>query len=321
MPLIVGAAAPPGQGGPVAEPRDSPAAWWIDPTGQRWELTDSGDGSLRFLTDGVKGANGSVPVTFTTDDRARGGTAVRWIQKGPRLLTLPVFMEGADHGSFIKGWRDFEDAICRTTDDNTPGWFVLARPDGTARRIAAWYQDGFEESGNAKSAMTWDSIVLTMYCPDPHWQDLNETVELREGAPGGVDFLSPYPTLSSDRTLGASTVHNPGQVEAWPDWTITGPASLITATNSAVDDGENTWTLDPTAVLGTALAAGQTITIAGDPPLITGPGDGNWNLAMDWAHSDLWPLLRGDNPVNFAVSGAGAGTSIEMRFAARYRSA
>jgi hypothetical protein len=321
MPLIVGSVTPPGQGGPVVAPRDRPAAWWIDPTGQRWELNDDGNDSLRFLINGVKGVNASVPITITTDDRARGGTAVRHIQKGPRLLTLPVRLEGPDHTAFLKTWRDFEDAICRTSDDFAPGWFVVARPDGTARRIQAWYQDGFDDTGADASGMTWDSVVLTMYCPDGHWQDLVETVATRQGSPGGVDFLSPYPMLSSDQTLGDSVVHNPGQVEAWTNWTITGPASLITATNSAVADGENTWTLDPTAVLGTALAAGQTITITGDPPLITGPGTGDWNLAMDWAHSDLWPLLRGDNPVNFAVSGAGAGTSIELRFAPRYRSA
>jgi hypothetical protein len=317
MPLIVGTVTPPGDGGPPTAPRDRPAAWWIDPVGGRWELTDDGNDSMRFLLTGVKGVNAAVDITITTDDRPRGGTAVRHIQPGARLITLPVRLEGPDHARFTRTWRDWEDAVCRTSDDG-PGWLVVARPDGTARRIQAYYQDGFEESANAGSAVTWDAVVLTMYCPDGYWQDLTETVATRQGAPGGVDYLAPYPSVSSSQTLGATVVHNPGQVPTWPEWTITGPASLITAVN---DTTGQTWTLDPTAVLGAALGAGQVVTITGDPPTITGPGTGDWNVGMDWAHSDLWPLLRGDNQVEFTVAGASAGTSIEMRFAARYRSA
>jgi hypothetical protein len=59
----------------------------------------------------------------------------------------------------------------------------------------------------------------------------------------------------------------------------------------------------------------------GNPPQVTGPGPGQWDTAIDWSTSDLWPLVPGDNQVRFTVAGVQPGTSITAQFYPRYETA
>jgi Phage tail protein len=319
VPLAIGTGVvptpPPGPAPPNAPPafRDRPAAWWIDPSGTVWQLTTPDSGY--YTTDGVKGI-GAAPIALTADPAPRGGASVRHIQPGPRLITWPLYVWGDNHSDFLDRWRSLARAFTDTSRKG-PGSLVIARPDGTQRVIDAYYSDGFDNSGSAGSAVRWDTAVLTLFCEDPYWRDPDPTRVLR-AADTPVSFLSPFMTVSSGATLGDSTIDNPGEVDAWPTWTITGPASLIVATNNTT--GES-WTLDPTAASGDTLAGGDTVTLSTDPPAITGPDGSSWVGGINWPGAVLWPLISGTNEVTFAVSGSGASTAIEILFYPRYETA
>lgn len=300
----------------VASP-DIPIAWWFAPDGSRWDLWSTKNGW--WTTDaGITGAFGAAPVVFTTDNSPRGGTSMRWIQPDARTITWPLRVEGDTHAEFLSNWRAISDAFTQTRRGG-PGTLVIARPDGSARQIDAYYQEGWVESGGqGLSQVRYDMVSLTLYCPDPYWRDAQPTLVTRSFSTAG-SYLSPYPTVSSSQTLGNTTITTHSQVETWPDWTITGPATSITATNNTTGIS---WSLTPSDVLGRNLNAGETITITGNPPDIEGPtASVAWETAIDWTSSDLWPLLPGDNDVTFSVSGSGAGTSITLSYYGRYETA
>lgn len=291
---------------------DTPVATWVDPTGEEWQLTNLDPELGYFTMSGVKGF-GAVPAALTTDPMPRGGARIRHIQPGPRLITWPIFVEGPDHATFQARWRALAKAFTRTKYDG-PGILRVAQPDGTIRQIQAVYQEGW---GNATDVVLYDTVVLTLFCPTPWWEDVTETLILREYDAGGADYQDPYPSVSSSQTLGATTATNPGDVEAWPLWTITGPASLITVRN---DSTGQSWVLDPNTdgIAHGNLMLGETVTVQTDPPIVRGPDGSVWTGALNWPDATLWPLLPGDNAVTFEVDGSGSGTSVTGTFIARY---
>ena len=267
---------------------------------------------------GVTGI-GLPQLTLTADAMPRGGTRVRHIQLEPRLLTVPILVEGVDRAQFLDRWRFLAEAFAATRRLG-PGQLVSTQPDGSRRLIDCYYEAGWE--GNPDAGPTWDTPVLTLYAPDPFWRAETPTLITRTaGTAGGVSFLSPLITITSSQTLGATTVNNPGTVEAWPSWRIVGPTSQVIATN--VTTGES-WTLDPVAWRGTALGAGEEVTITTEPAVVLGPaGSGapqgtNWAGALNWPAAIMWGLDPGDSSVQFTVAGSSAATLIEASFYARY---
>ena len=315
MPIVSGASAPVSPPPTSTPARPSLTLTWVDPTGREWPLIRA-TGSRWWTTPDLKGVQSAVPVNITSDDRPRGGTVVRHIQDVARLITLPLMLHTPDYEAFYQDRRDLVDAFTRTSYDG-PGTLVVARPDGTARQISAYYQDGWSEGG--VEALRYDVAALTLYCPDPWWQDTVSTEVLRTGAAGSTeDYLNPLFSVTSSQTLGSTVVTNDGQGRAWPVWTITGPCSGVTATNNT---NGLAWSFDPAPVLAGPLGSGDVVTIGGDPPTITGPGSSSWVPAVDWSHSDIWPLERGDNDIDFSVSGPGTGTAISMTYTKRWETA
>lgn len=320
MPLPVGAPVPPQQTGQPDTPIfDLPKAWWIDPSGGEWPLMDETSGWWTTNA-GIKGMGAVAPLVFTNDPVARGGTKVRWIQPDARTITWPLRVEGCDHAEFVANWRNLARAFTKTRRLG-PGQLIVSRPDGSARQIDAYYQEGFEEAAGAGMSAVWfDAVSLSLYCPDPYWRSLYPIEIERHYQPSGpaTPFLNPYPFVTSTLVLGDSTVNNPGDVECYPDFIITGPASGITATNNTTG---GTWSMDPNTVLGRALAADEVITITGNPPMIAGPAGGLWQSAIDWSSSDLWWLEPGFNDVTLSLASPGAGSNIAMSFYPRYETA
>ena len=312
MPLLAGVSQAPTQ--PIyVEDVGFAVATWYAPDGTVWPLMNEALG-WRTLTEGITGLD-AEQITITTDKKARGGVAVRHIQRDERIITwaLEVWSD-TSHMEFVQRWRALMDAFAQTSELG-PGWLEIARPDGTARRIACYYQEGFE--GATGLGILSDSCVITLLAEDPYWQARQPTVITRAYGTGTA-FLNPFPTISSASVLGDTTVTNPGDVAAWPDWTITGPASGLTATLAAT--GEE-FILTPGDTAHGDLLDGEQATIKTDPPQIRGPGGVIWTPALNWPGAQLWGLPKGESAVTFAVTGAGPGTQIELSFYARYRSA
>ncbi|MGW1039322.1 phage tail protein [Streptomyces sp. NPDC002547] len=292
---------------------------YVDPTGRRWPMTDIA-GEWYTLAEGVSGL-GATPYVLTSDPHPRGGERLRHVQPQARTIVWPVLVKGADHMRFTRNWRDLARAFTRTLRQvggvRTPGTLEVARPDGSARRIAVFYQGGWDGRGQTATGIDWDSAVVTLWCEDPYWVDVVPVRVHRETSTQG-DFLVPFPTVSSGQVLGATTVDNPGDIEVWPTWQITGPAAAITFTR---EDTGDSFVLDMTATSHGELLAGETVTISTDPPRVRSSTNENLVDGLNWPEAILWSLPPGETPVTFQLDGAEAGSAVDLVFYPRYETA
>jgi hypothetical protein len=273
------------------------------------------------LAKGVSGL-GAAPYVLTSDPHPRGGARLRHVQPQPRTIVWPLLVKGADHLQFTANWRNLARAFTRTLrlgadGRRTPGTLEVLRPDGTGRRIAVYYAQGFDGQGDTATGITWDSAVLTLWCEDPYWEDLQpRTVHRETGTPG--DFLAPYPNVSSSQVLGATTVDNPGDVDVWPTWQITGPATAITFTR---DDTGDEFVLTMADTPHGALLADETVTISTDPlRVVSGTGE-NLLAGLNWPEAVLWSIPPGRTPVTFQLDGASTGSAVDLTYHPRYETA
>lgn len=326
MPLITApVVTPPDTGGGAPTPVTFPeigyaVASYTDPTGKVWPLNDEAAGWFT-LADGVSGL-GAAPYALTSDPHPRGGARLRYVQPQARAIVWPLYVYGETHNEFIGRWRALATAFTRTLRENpdgtrTPGVLEIARPDGTRRHVRVFYQEGFEGRGTKGSGIVSDAAALTLWCEDPYWVDPVD-VSVHQETGSLSSFFTPYPTISSSQVLGATTLKNPGDVTVWPQWTVTGPASLITFTHEGT--GES-FTVNPTAVGHGNLLAGQQVTITTDPPSVRYQDGSNWVGALDWPSAALWGLAPGDNPVTFQLDGSGPGSAVDLTFNPRYETA
>lgn len=319
MPILAGPIAPPipEPPPPVVVPEVGYASiTYIDPHGGLWPMTDDSRGYFA-LADGISGL-GAAPVTLTTDPLPRGGVLLRHVQPQARTIVWPVHVEADTHQEFTDLWR----ALGRASTDTLrygPGILDIARPDGRRRQIRVRYQDGWQGLGQPGTGITWDNAVMSLLAEDPYFYDPVPVAIVRDyGVP--ADYLNPYPSVSSSQVLGDTTLTNPGDVTAWPVWTITGPASLVTITNT--DSGDE-FTIDPDATpIGHGdLLLGESVTVATDPPSVRFSDGSNWAGALDWPTAALWGLPPGDTSVDVNLTGAGAGSGITVAFYPRYEMA
>ncbi|MEV4033391.1 phage tail protein [Streptomyces umbrinus] len=315
MPLVTAPVVTPEPPPPVDVPEIGYASiTYIDPAGTRWPMTDL-SADWYTLAEGVSGL-GAAPYVLTSDDHPRGGARLRHVQPQPRTIVWPLFVKGVDHTVFTANWRKLARAFTRTLRDG-PGTLEVARPDGSVRTVAVHYSAGYDGRGQVATGITWDSAVLTLWCEDPYWVDVQAVTVHRETGTQ-VDYLEPYPSVSSSQVLGATTVDNPGDVDVWPVWVITGPATSITFTRE--DTGE-TFTLDMEDTVHGALLDGETVTVSTDPPRVRSDSDENLVNGLNWPTAVLWALPPGETPVTFQLDGAAAGSAVDLLFHPRYETA
>ncbi len=290
----------------MTDPFARPAFTFIDPTGVEWPLSDIGPERGFFTTRDVAGW-GARPFEYSLDPIPRGGDAVRFIRAQSARITWPLHVWGETHDEFVDRYRQLRRAFMSTVHLNAPGVLRVTLPDASAREIDVYYESGFE--GQSGENWLYANPVLTLLCPDGYWRATTPTVVTRAHSGTNQNFLSPFPSVSSGQVLGSTTVDNPGDVEAWPEWTVTGPLSGLTATNN---------TLGQEFILSYALTLGQSITITTYRPTVRGPLGENLVAALNWPDAYLWALAPGENDVVFAAGGADTGTSVTLTFYPRY---
>jgi hypothetical protein len=272
-----------------------------------WNLSDRNLGW--FATVGVRGL-GAAPVSYTVSEKDRGGISIDSAWTPPRQMTLPLFVEGANHTQFTDRFRALGGAFTMTKYRG-PGQLIILRPDGTSRMIDAVYQDGYE--GDPLLGRRNDLMALTLLCPQAYWRSPTpQPIQRGVFADAGGSFLSPFLRISSSQKTGATTAFNPGDVPAWPSWRVTGPFDSLVATSLTLDQS---WTLDVLGSQGAPLGVGEVVTITTNPETVTGPDGTPWPEAINWSgNSELWPLDQGVNQISFVFDGSGAGTLIEGEF-------
>lgn len=262
---------------------------------------------------GVKGL-GVPDVEFVTSDPPLiDGDQIDDVYESGRRIILPMSAYGPDDATFRARLR----ALLSAMDPRQPGYFEVAQADGQRRRIAARYAAGLngDEAKDLGGDNGWYRFNLDLYAPDPLFFDPTPVTLLRTfGA--GTAFFPIGPTnatplkLSPSEVLGSATLTNPGDVSAWPTWTVTAPGTAVELDNT--DTGEE---------LHLSGTLSGDLVIVTQPPQqsITMGGVDWWDKLVDTPV--LWQLPKGDTHVSLVLTGASTGSSVSCSFFPRYRSA
>lgn len=233
----------------------------------------------------------------------------------PREVTLPVVLWNAADVADRESQRR---ALLRDFDPRLGiGQLVWATPDGGRRTLFCQYVSGLEsQDGGRLRPNLIANYDIVLRAVDPYWY--GDPVVQSFAAPAGQPFLPGPPFfISESTTFGNVTVTIDGEVETFPQWVITGPATTATLVN--VDTGRS---LDLTP----GLAAGQTLTIRTDPRTLASQKFTNNAGANVWGSSAgqfpvLWPLRPGTNNITVTASGTTAASQIRLTYSPRYLTA
>lgn len=315
MPLLVKpqVVVPPPPPPPPPPPGQVVNATWTAPDGSVLPMMDRTPPGVIILQDGVAGL-GAAPRTVTRQSMGTGGTFARWSHSDERLITLPIGILADDATTFLSFRREVTLAFTQTTPPAgipRPGVLRITRADASWREISCLYLEGLAWTDAPGFGTVQDVAVLQLVAPDPWWYGPQEPALTFEAATGR-NYLSPYETVSPDRTLGAATVSILGDAPASPVWTITGPANSVTVRYETAGPG---WTFG-------AVDAGETITVDVERYTVTDNSGANRIGDLSWPTSSLFQLPPGQTDLLLSLSGGIAGQSgIRLTYRPRWETA
>ncbi|WP_247748444.1 phage tail domain-containing protein [Streptomyces sp. 4R-3d] len=286
-----------------------PRVSFTDPAGAITMLTDWERGWI--VQPGAKGLD--MPGYAITQDESPGidGYEIRQVRALGKEIILPIaFWANDSRDAYLQRRRQF---IRSLNPKRGPGTLTLAQPDGATRTIGAIYAGGLEGDESRDAAgERWCINVITFACPSPYWIGAEAAHEWRNAEAG--EWLPVLPLVVGDsEVLGSVTVDNPGDDDAYPIWTIQGPATSISLTNETT--GES-------LLLTRTITDGDEIVIDTRQRRQTALLNGVTNLWPDIDDdSTMWALTDGINNLSLTVAGSTTDTTVRMTYQPRYLAA
>lgn len=276
---------------------------WMDPTLTERDLTYLTSPNLFMAAESVGLGGVTIEVAASKIPFASGDLA-RHLAVQAKRLEIPLFVRDDTFGDLMVTMRAVRTWF-RTGDERrrTPGYLIVTTPDSQTRWLQCYYTGGLETP--AKRGPNWAMYVVSLYAPDPYPRD-------------------PNPTLLSWDTgdiPGQIIVMNTGDLDAYPIWTVTGPAAAIQYTYVTPDPDE---AFDLGLDGGLTLAGGESVTIDTRPDFLRGgalqvrdqDGDSLYNH-VDPNSSFFW-LVPGENRVNWTWSGTSGATELSLQYFRRF---
>lgn len=268
----------------------------------------------------MPGATGldAPPFELHADDSPNlDGGIFRDARAVAREIMIPIFLHGIDR-------RTIRDLKRRLVSELNPkkGYCILKFIEGNAipRYLKCYYKSGMEGSETEDhSGFTWKKFGIQLTAYDPYFY--GDDVQVAEWAFGsGESFLHPvsfFPLhLNAGIVLNSEiTVDNPGDVEAWPRWELTGPIKGFTFTSpdgqsfGVSADGEGT----------DIIPAGRVLTIDTRPGVKSLRDDQNtnyWPLLDD--SPQLWALPEGESTCSVDILPGSSNAKVRLTFQPRY---
>lgn len=283
---------------------------WFDVAGTEWPL----NGEAAYLA--VIGPTGlyGAPVSIVTQDiPMTPGTTEKYVQVLPGQPTIPVLVKAATEADLDGARRALKYAM---QPNRGVGRLRHTANDGTVRELTCRLAKGFEgdESSAGVRGPGWFELNLQFFAADPYWYDINYRQLAFTVTPGSPLFGPSTPLLpihlAAAGIASSATVENNGEAIAWPLWTLSGPLTGATFTNTTTGD---------VLTVNASLSAGQSVTID------TAPGqktvvreDGTKHFEYVSPTSTLWGLAIGTNAIQVTVTGTGSGTLLTLQYKQRY---
>lgn len=268
----------------------------------------------------MPGATGldAPPFELHADDSPNlDGGIFRDARAVAREVMIPLYLHGIDR----KTVRELKRKLVSDLNPKK-GYCVLKLVEGDAvpRYLKCFYKGGMEGSESEDQAgFTWKKFAIQFIAYDPYFY--SEDVEVAEWTFGtGEQFLSStsfFPLhLNSSLVVGSEVgVNNPGDVEAWPKWELTGPISGFKFTSPT---GQSFGITAPTNG-SNAIASGRTLIVDSRPGFKSLRDDlgANYWPALD-ANPELWSIPEGTNTFTVDIITANTNASVRLTFQPRY---
>lgn len=206
-----------------------------------YDFTDTTSGV--WFGPGIEGLGSSTATDFTRRTPALDGQSLIGSSENPREVFWPVRVEGTE----ATEWQTIQAAFFGTLRRNEYGVWRVTAPDDTYRELTCRFvNDGPHSYSTDPSRDGWvESHGISMIADDPWWhgpaveatfQTAGE--DLPFFATSGAVF-----NIGSSNTDASATISNPGDVDAWPVWTIAAPAtSFSVGVDGSVVSGDVTLT-------------------------------------------------------------------------------
>ncbi|MFD8088974.1 phage tail family protein [Streptomyces malaysiensis] len=271
-----------------------------------------------FMQAGATGLD-MPPFELHSDDSPNlDGGMYRGTRATQREIMLPVYIWGVDRRSL----KDQKRKLLTSLNPKN-GYCVLKfiESDGQPKYLYAFYKAGLEGNESEDAAgFRWLKIGIQMTAFDPwFYSDNLHVAEWNFG--DGAPFLGPkfFPLNLSEGHPSTTElpVINPGDIEAWPVWEITGPVQSFKFTNQA----GKSFGIDKQPGGGDVVASGRKLIIDTRPGYKTLLDDQDTNYyPLLAANPQLWsvPSGRSMTTINL-VSGDGA-AHVRMTLTPRYES-
>lgn len=215
-------------------PPPPPKSWfglgmtWTGSDGVVWDLT-TGEGGVVMMP-GVRGLT-MPPVTHHKSVYASvPGSRWRGYSVQDREVFWPIQVFN-DLGS--EEWILRDRAFWKTLAPNKTGIWTVTQPTGEKRTLRLRLRDdGDPVFSHDPSLAGWSNYGLTFDAEQPFWEGEGGVVSKTFtpssesnffGTEGGTPFR-----ISRSSTVTTALMNNPGDVEAYPTWTIEGPCTAAT---------------------------------------------------------------------------------------------
>lgn len=281
-----------------------------------------------FMMPGATGLD-APPFELHSDDSPNlDGGIFRDARAVAREIMLPVYLHGIDR-------RTVKQLKSRLVAALNPkkGFCVLKFVEGDAvpRYLKCYYKSGMEGSETEdQSGFTWKKFGIQLTAYDPYfysddvqvaqWEFGGGTAFLSEGADGDAGTPDDVPFMPLHINAGMVsgsevTVNNPGDVEAWPRWELTGPIKGFEFTSPTGQSFGVTAPLDGSDT----VPGGRTLIVDTRPGFKSLKDNLGTNYWPDLdANPQLWSIPEGESTCTVDIVPGSSNAKVRLVFQPRY---
>lgn len=200
--------------------------------GSLWNLNS---GPVRLTDKGIQGLGNPELLFYKRETAFLDGQVVTGWKAKPRKVFLPLLLGS---GTTELEWLALERAWWAANGIGLYGSLLVTAPDGQTRTLDIRFED--DGGGVLDVDPSWEalSVVGNNYTADEPWWygpefgqafQVGSTTENFFGGDASPSGGPPF-IIGASNTLGAASFTNPGDLDAWPIYVITGPSTGFSST-------------------------------------------------------------------------------------------
>lgn len=244
-----------------------------------------------------------APRSLKTRARIVGdGLDIDRVLVGARDITLPLFVQGSDRAAFLVRRRRLQAIMASRSGVRV----THVEDDGESMWLQGYYVGGMEgDGGTGRLGPNWSLYAPTLRCGQPFWSMAEQSEPWRLGAAGSW-FPFPPLVLRGSIITARRNVVNPGDVDSWPRWTVTGPGDRLDIKH---------WGTGRLITFNRVIGAGEVVVIDTRPGSRSVTNGSGVNL-MPFVSSDpeFWPIQGGTNDIELTMPSAGDASDVTLTY-------